>query len=109
MGHSSQTEEVYLQQGKCNQDLNELIDKEGRLALNLSDCQKCPAVYILHETSRKKTFIKLSSRSKNNAKSFSLFCANSVVRVKTKRRAKEEALWIGKFKTTRVNQKSNTT
>ena len=54
VGRSSQTEQTYLQWGKYNQDLNEVIDKEGRLALNLSDCQKCPAVYILHETGRKK-------------------------------------------------------
>lgn len=45
---------AYLQQDKCNQDMNEVIKKEGRLAPNLSDCQKCLAVYILHETGREK-------------------------------------------------------
>ena len=50
---SSQNEQTYLQYGKCNQDLNEVIGKEGRLVLNLLDCHKCPVV-CLHETGRKK-------------------------------------------------------
>ena len=69
-----------------------MIEKEGRLALNLSNCQKCPAVYIRHETGRKKK----SKNEKNVCKvnklsslcKISIFCENSGARI---RRVKEEA------------------
>lgn len=91
---SSQTEQTYLQCGKCNQELNEVIEKEDRMALNLSERQKCPAVDIRHETGRRKNkhhFIKLSSRSVNNAESF--LCSVQIQLFKL-RRVKEEAQWI---------------